>query len=122
MVESEMPTNESLKWGSDFKLLSDERKDELAQRLWTWNPGLVTNGQPGAFAKQRLNGLEMFWLAACALAEKAGNHADVIEAEQRIRGEGYFDSASLPVLFLQGADLSGAQLKHANLSLAHARG
>jgi hypothetical protein len=63
----------SLKWGDSFDLLSDERKNELRGRLNDWDPMTPTYGQSGPFAGEHLKGLEVFWLAACALARKDGD-------------------------------------------------
>src|SRR5258706_2865843 len=56
------------KWGDALDGLTQERKDELAEALWGWTPGQATAEQPGPFAGERLNGLEVYWLAACAVA------------------------------------------------------
>jgi len=57
------------KWGDSFDLISDERKQELRARLDTLTPEQAIKKHPGPFANERLSGLDVFWLVACALTK-----------------------------------------------------
>ena len=109
MADSLSPQT-SLKWGDSFDLLSDERKNELRGRLNDWDPMTPTygHGQSGPFAGEHLNGLEVFWLAACALARKDG--------DPTIAGTTLTDLSQFwPTRFTK-LNLSEANLSEANLS------
>ncbi len=114
------------KWGDPLDALAQPRKDDLARRLWEWTPDAATKDRPGPFAREPLTsepltGLEVFWLAICALA---GPHGDVAKAEQRLRAamDDIRYSLSLEALHLEGGDLRAAHLEGANLSAAHLEG
>src|SRR5258707_9311655 len=76
------------KWGDSLDGLSQERKDELAEALWGWTPAQATADQPGPFAGKRLTGLEVYWLAACAVAGQDGETAAaarlLVDANERV--------------------------------------
>jgi hypothetical protein len=102
-------------WGGTLDGLRQERKDELAEALWGWTPDMTTEERPGPFANQRLDGLEVFWLASNVVAGRDGDPAD---GAQQLTEAGR-DFIVLRDLHLEGADLQGAQLAGANLRLAH---
>lgn len=107
-----------LKWGDSFDKLSDERRQELRERLLTWTPEQATMERPGPFFFEQLNGLEVFWLAACALA---GADRDIDEAARRLVARdfsGAFPLQSSSYLHLECVILDGAYLQNATLFLA----
>jgi len=111
-----------LTWGDSLDLLSEERKQQLAQQLWAWKPAMASDEKPGPFAKEKLSGLEVFWLAICAEARAGG---DTAATEQTLRlaikmGDRF--RFTFPQLYLHGADLREARLKSADLSQAHLEG
>lgn len=109
--------NEPLKWGDSFDKLSDERKQELRVRLLTWTPEQATMERLGPFFFERLNGLEVYWLAACALA---GADNDPTEVAHRLVTHNFNEKYSFrgfSSLHLEGAILDGAYLQHATLFL-----
>jgi len=106
-VQDEQPVVR--KWGGPLDELTPERKGELARRLWDWNPGMATEERPGPFAGQRLDGLEVFWLACCGLVGRDGDPAD--GARRLISAREYRRYAGLLPLHLQGTNISGAHLE-----------
>src|SRR5215475_5825523 len=97
--EQQATSSEPLKWGDSFDRLSEERKTELAQRLWAWKPGTATQERPGPFAHEKINGLEVFWLAICA---QAGVDGDVVATELAVRRaihEGTTNALGFPTLY-----------------------
>lgn len=103
---------EPLPWSDSFDKVSDARKRELRGQLegWDRDTEAVSKEQPGPFAGERLNGLEVFWLAACMMAGPSGD-AGLAVGARPLRH--FFHERSLP---LQGADLSGAHLDEACLN------
>src|SRR5690348_285884 len=99
-AEQEHPT---AKWEDSLDGLDEGRKQELARRLWGWTPEMASADHPGPFADERLNGLEVFWLAVCALA---GRDGDLAKTAQDLRNR---HALPLPALHLERANLSGAQ-------------
>src|SRR5258706_15454840 len=67
------------KWGDPLDLLDEERKTALAEAVWEWMPAQATPEQSGPFAWQRLDGLEVFWLAACVVAGRGGGTAGIAQ-------------------------------------------
>ncbi len=95
------------KWGDSLDKLSQKRKDELAERLWAWKPEMATEKRHGPFAGEELNGLEVFWLAICALPAA---RRDMVVAEQRLRAvadDEFANSIRLDALHLERAYLLG---------------
>lgn len=121
--QAETEQSNVLTWNDSLDLLSNERKQDLAQRLWAWDPGSATEEKLGPFAQETLNGLEVCWLAACALVGDTDDYAKVVDAAQRIKAPHDDDendsSPSFSRLFLDGAVLSKAQLSQAQLKGAH---
>src|SRR5260221_9145062 len=99
------------KWGDSLDRLGEERKAELAERLWGWTPAQATEDQPGPFAGERLTGLEVYWLAACAVAGQDGETAAaarlLVDANERV-------SIRVVHVPLAGARLRAAQLAGAD--------
>ena len=111
-----------LTWGNSLDLLSEERKQQLAQQLWAWKPAMATDEKPGPFAKEKLSGLEVFWLGICAEARAGG---DTAATEQTLRlaiRMGDLFRFTFPQLYLHGADLRKAQMKGAFLRKAQMAG
>src|SRR5258706_488983 len=109
------------KWGDPLDLLDEERKTALAEAVWEWMPAQATPEQSGPFAWQRLDGLEVFWLAACVVAGRGGDTAAIA---QRLAGDTFTDRYSIDLsgLHLEGAILNRAHLAGSNLYMAHLEG
>jgi hypothetical protein len=117
-MSEQQPTvpSDQVKWGDSLDVLGEERKQELAQRLWGWQPEAIYDDLHGPFVNEHLNGLEVFWLAICAIA---GSDGDISKVEQLLR-KAENDrvvryALSVSKLVLVGANLRGAQLQHAQL-------
>jgi hypothetical protein len=104
-------------WGDSLDGLTQERKEELARRLWDWTPEMATEHRPGPFAGERLNGLEVVWLAICAVAGRGG---DAVKAERQLQQRNR--QIKIVSLQLQGAILYAVRLEQANLSFAQLQG
>ncbi len=112
------------KWGDDFATIAEGRRKELralhdAQVHWANTPNRDPRQSP--FARDTsddhpLTGVEVFYLAAYALA---GPEGDLERAAQRLREAPW---TSVEALHLEGATLIGAQLAGADLSGAQLAG
>jgi pentapeptide repeat protein len=106
------------RWGD---AIGEARKAELQALLATWD---ADHGErPGPFARVRLSGADVFWLAIRALA---GPKGDPGRAEERLRRAAEDDQAraglKLSNLLLRRADLRQAHLEGAILPRAHLMG
>lgn len=109
------------KWGDSLDFLVDEHKMYLRDRLEQWDPGLATEERPGPFAGERLDGLEVYWLAACARAGEYGE--PTLSTEELVAQAPPFGvRVQLLTLNLCKADLHGVNLTLANLNGANLRG
>jgi hypothetical protein len=129
MGDVQAPQDDAPKWGDALDRLAQERKDALARDLWEWLPEKATKGQPGPFAREQLNGLEVFWLTICALAGPVGTTGEaegklLRAASDLILGLDalHLEGVALVGAHLEGAVLSGAHLENANLRAAHLEG
>jgi pentapeptide repeat protein len=107
------------KWGDAFDGLDEERKQELAHRLWDWEPEKASADHPGPFAGEPLSGLEVFWLTVCAIA---GRESNLAAAEQEMRTGDFVEFVTLHPLHLERAALIGARLEGAALIGARLEG
>ncbi len=113
--ESDKPV---YKWGDSLDLLPEERKADLAKHLWDSTPKQVTEDHPGPFAKEHLTGLDVFWLAACAVA---GPQSGPVVTAQRLINDLFeamtieqwhlFQTMTVEKLHLEGDNLSNAHLE-----------
>jgi hypothetical protein len=126
------------KWGDALDGLTQERKVKLADALWGWTAAQATAEQPGPFAGERLTGLQVYWLAACAVAGQDGETAAarlLVDANERVSirvvhlplagawlGDAQLASAYLRQGQLAGASLTSAQLTGAILPWAQLEG
>ncbi|HEU5348543.1 MAG TPA: pentapeptide repeat-containing protein, partial [Ktedonobacterales bacterium] len=117
---SDPNNSDTLKWGESFDLLSVARKQELCARLDAWTQEVNLSEQVGPFAGERLNGLEVRWLASCMMVGRDNNPSLVtqIVGTSRPTTRLIFTDQTLP---LSMADLHGADLDEADLATADLR-
>src|SRR5258707_727660 len=111
-------------WGAPLDSIPSVRQDKLralADRQRKWAAQVAPDLKQSVFNDVHLTGVEVFFLAAYALAVQEGTHDDVEQAAEKLRGPDRFILA-LYMLHLEGANLSGATLNGAYLSGAYLSG
>ena len=99
-------------WGD---AIADDRKQELWSRLRAWWDEGIYDQVTGPFAKERLTGAEVFWLAVCALAKKDNTTEEVAQLRLRTTRIGSAANIDLSCLCLRDANLANVQLQGAIL-------
>ncbi len=124
-MSSDQPQPPTPKWGDPISGISPARQQELrdlAARQRQWAAQETPDREKSAFESVELNGAEVFFLAASALADPNG---DVEAAATRLRAVKALNPTTwvdLSALHLEGAFLREAHLEGASLGAAHLEG
>lgn len=114
--------DERAKWGNAFDNIADGRKEELRNRLLSWQNADAVEERPGPFSGEPLDGLEVFWLATCALLETTHSGDVTKAADQLVSSDNDVRRLiALPTLSLAKARLRWSNLSKANLNRANLR-